>query len=88
MFAGWYANQAEYYYWTLTKDVNCVPIEGRCLMGFVVVQPRAGPVTWEQIRASQVAGLVGDRDLESPYQFGWYEGTVRVVDYARFKAGE
>tara|TARA_B100000508_G_scaffold113034_1_gene91526 strand:- start:93 stop:563 length:471 start_codon:yes stop_codon:yes gene_type:complete len=85
LFAGWYANQAELQHWQCTRDERCVPVVGSFLGGLVIVQARADPVTMYEVQNSSVGFCLTKTELAKPHQYGWFEGKVRIVDYAHWR---
>lgn len=85
LFAGLYANRAEMSYWDETQDERCVPIVGARFGGMLVVQPRAEPMSIEQVKSSGLATMLDVEELTTSSQYGLYRGVARIVDYAHWR---
>ena len=86
LFAGLFANWAEWRYWKRTQDARCIPSLSIWLGGLVLVQRSAEPVDEARVLASEFHSLwYSDKEFSKACQFGKdNRGNILIVDYATF----
>jgi hypothetical protein len=84
LFAGPYANWAEWRYWNSTQDSRCSPSIALWLGGLVLVQRSVESVVESEVLSSPLRALWhSDEEFAKPSQYGRDEGgNIVIVDYA------
>jgi len=86
MCAGLYANRGEYEYSRVHNDPRVMPTVYSLLRGWIVIQPRGGPVSKEQLRSWRVPEQYRERanEMGQPGQFASLpDGRIVLIDYGR-----
>ena len=82
-FPGIFANRAEYAVWKKFGSRHYNPVSHRYLWGFIIVQPRAEPVTEFEIMESPLRKLFSlGGELGVVCQYGRVDDRIVIIDYA------